>query len=165
VRLVRGSIPPEGGTGRRVPAFRSPDLAGGFSLVEVLAATLVISVGALAVATMQRSATRERQLAYTREVAVTLAEELLEKAKQLKYTSTDLNNTSSSFVNPPASLSPTNRLNEQGLHTATAADIYDRKWRIDDSSPVANVKLIRVRVIATVLGRSEQVVLSTRKAK
>lgn len=140
--------------------------SNGFSLVELLAAVALLSVGALSVVTMQRTSVKQNLFAGSAQTAVALGAQLLESARTVAYKDTRLDATSG-FVNPPSSLSPANPLDASG---ETVARGYTRTWQITDSptvggSAAANTKKIEVRVAWSQAGRAEEVVLTTLKAR
>ena len=128
----------------------------GISILEMLVAVLIIAVGALAAIVVQRNGTMENQHTYSREVAASLARQLLEETDSLSYEPTSgtyancLNATASAntFVNPCAALSAANPLNAQGQNVAAGG--YTRQWSIQNSGTgvptTTNYKTIRVRV-------------------
>jgi type IV pilus modification protein PilV len=136
------------GSGVRPPA--------GFSLVEVLVAVVLLSVGALAAVTVQRTTVRTDQSAFTREVAASLAGQLLEATKNLEYDDARIADTGGAWVAPHASL------------LAAAPSFYTRDWTIDNEEAAnpANVvrKTIRARIRWNQSGRNQEIVVSTVKA-
>lgn len=146
----------------------------GVSIIEVLVAVVLIAVGALAAIVMLRTSVKENQRTYSREVAASLARQLLESVDSLSYQPTAgtfancLNATASSstYVNPCAALSPSNPLNAQGQ--TVAAGGYTRQWSIVNNGSPTNVstpvfKTIRVRVRWNDRGQTQQVVVATNK--
>ena len=129
---------------------------GGFSLVEVLVASLLLTIGALAAVTMQRTAVKGDQSAFSKELAVSLAGQLLEATKNLAYKDDRLDDTAGAWAAPDASL------------VATAPSHFTRDWMISDEAPflVSNDlrKTIRARVRWNQAGGSQELILSTVKA-
>ena len=126
------------------------------SSVEVLVAILLITIGALGAIVVQRAGVKENQRTYSREVAASLARQLLEAVDSVSYEPTAgtyancLNATASAntFANPCAALSASNPLNAQAQTLATGG--YTRQWSIQNlgggTPTTANYKAIRVRV-------------------
>ena len=137
---------------------------GGLTIVELLVAILLMTVGSLAAVTMQRAAVKQNNLTNDRETAAWLARQLIEKTRVLRYADTSLANTSpaNTFVDPPSAVSPTKPLDALGQHSSTG--IYTRQWQIDTVS--TNVKRIQVRVTWNETGQTDTLLLkSTLKAR
>ena len=62
---------------------------GGFSLIELLVAIVLIAVGSLATITMQQTAVKKNNLTDTRQTAAQLAREILETVRQTNYVSSE----------------------------------------------------------------------------
>jgi Tfp pilus assembly protein PilV len=146
----------------------------GISIIEVLVSVSLIAVGALAAIVVQRASTKENQRSYSREVAASLARQLLESVESLSYEPTTgtfancLNATASAttFVDSCAALSPSNPLNAQGQ--TVAAGGYTRQWSIVANGSPANMatpvfKTIRVRLQWNDRGQTQQLVIATNK--
>ena len=146
----------------------------GISIVEVLAAVVLISVGALAALVVQRASVKENQRTYSREAASSLARRLLESVESLSYEPTSgtfancLNGTASAttFVTPCSAVSPSNPLNAQGQ--TLAAGGYTRQWSIVNTGSASNAttaifKTIRVRVQWNDRGQTQQLLVATNK--
>jgi Tfp pilus assembly protein PilV len=146
----------------------------GISILETLVAVLVISIGALGALVVQRTGVKENQRTYSREVAASLASQLLEETDSLSYEPTTgtyancLNATASAnaFVNPCAALSAANPLNAQGQ--SVAAGGYTRQWSIQNTGTgvptTANYKTIRVRVQWNDRGQTQELIVTANKA-
>ena len=124
------------------------NMASGFTLIEVLIAISILSIGLLAVASMQVSAIRGNSHARGVTEATTLAQDRLEKLLSLSYTHTDLSAGPHTDLNPPES--------------------YTITWNITDgpnTSPnvIANTKLITVTVSGENL--KKEIVLTCLKPK
>ncbi len=140
----------------------SPLLASrGFSLLEMLFAVVVLAVGSLSVITMHRVAVTENQAAHSAQTAVALAGQLLETTHALQYKDSRLAATGG-YVAPASTLSPANPLNPAGQ---TAASGFTRTWQISDNSPMTNVKTVSVRVAWNQGPQTQQITISTIKAK
>jgi Tfp pilus assembly protein PilV len=147
----------------------------GSSIIEALVGVVLIAVGALAAIVMQRTSVKENQRTYSRQVAASLARELLESVESLSYEPTSgifancLNATASAtmFVDPCSALSPANPLNAQCQ--TLAAGGFTREWSIvDNGSPsnatAATFKTIRVRVLWNDRGQTQQLTIASNKA-
>jgi type IV pilus modification protein PilV len=141
------------------PAYRYRPVAQrscqrGFSIVELLVAVLLISIGSLAALTMQRAAVKQNNLTDARETAAWLARQLLEKARVLRYADSSLA-TTAGYVDPPSAVSPANKLDASGQNSASG--IYQRRWQID--SPSTNIKRISVQVTWNQSGQTDVLIL------
>ena len=132
----------------------------GFSLIELLVAIVLISIGSLATITMQQTAVKKNNLTDTRQTAAQLAREILETVRQTNFVSTDLNTTSGSFVTLTAVSRP-------GLiqGTANPGNIFTRQLKVDDNTPINNVKRIQVRVTWNQIAVTQGLSLTTFKTR
>ena len=132
----------------------------GFSLIELLVAIVLIAVGSLATITMQRVAVKKNNLTDTRHTAAQLAREILETVRQTNSVSTDLNTTSGSFVTLSAVTRP-------GLiqGTTNPGNIFTRQLKVDDNTPINNVKKIQVQVTWNQSGVTQSLLLATFKTR
>jgi type IV pilus assembly protein PilV len=128
----------------------------GLSMVELLVALVLLSIGSLAAVTMQRAAVKQNDLTDSRQTATWLARQLIEKAHVLRYADSSLA-TTSGFVNPPAAVSPANNLNALGQYSSSG--LYVRKWQID--SPATNVKRIQVQISWNQTGQTDVLILKS----
>ncbi len=145
----------------------------GMSILEVLVALVVVSVGALGAVVVQRAGVKENQRTYSREVAASLARQLLEEVDSLSYQPTTgtyancLNATASAntFANPCAALSAANPLNAQAQNVATGG--YTRQWSIQNvgggTPTTANFKTIRVRIQWNDRGQTQELIVTANK--
>ena len=136
----------------------------GLTIVELLVAILLMTVGSLAAVTMQRAAVKQNNLTGDRETAAWLARQLIENTRVLRYADASLAITSpaNTFVAPPSAVSPANPLNALGQNSSSG--IYTRQWQIDTAS--TNVKRIQVRITWNETGQTDTMVMkSTLKAR
>jgi type IV pilus modification protein PilV len=133
---------------------------GGFSLIELLVAIVLIAVGSLATMRMQQTAVKKNNLTDTRHTAAQLAREILETVRQTNSVSTDLNTTSGSFVTLSAVTRP-------GLiqGTTNPGNIFTRQLKVDDNTPINNVKKIQVQVTWNQSGVTQSLSLTTFKTR
>ncbi len=124
----------------------------GFSLLEVLVAISILSVGILATASMQGAATRSNVIADTRTRATTLAADRIEKLVSTPITD---------WSNPPPTLTDADNDGQSGLDDTgfdndptTQGDADNRVvdgqytiyWNVADDFPIANTKTVKVIV-------------------
>jgi type IV pilus modification protein PilV len=136
---------------------RSP---GGFSLIELLVAIVLIAVGSLATITMQQVAVKNNNLTDTRQTAAQLAREILETVRQTNYISTNLNTTSGNFITLSGGTRPALI---QG--TTNPGNIFTRQLKVDDNTPITNVKKIQVQVTWNQSGVTQSLSLTTFKTR
>jgi type IV pilus assembly protein PilV len=106
----------------------------GFTLIEVLIAITVLTIGILAVSTMQVSSIWGNAFASRQTVGTTIALDRMEKLMSLSYENTDLAAGSHSDPSPPSG--------------------YSIVWDVEDDSPLDNAK--RVFVTVTWIGHGAQ---------
>jgi type IV pilus modification protein PilV len=144
----------------------------GLSLIEVLVAILLIAVGGLTAASVQRQSTMSNQTARNREIASALARQLLERLERVPYPidagttyAGCLNDTGANYVAPCAALSPNNPLTPQGLNAANG--YFQRTWRVTqntwDDAHDQQRATVRVRVTWQQSNRTERVEIATVK--
>jgi type IV pilus assembly protein PilV len=98
----------------------------GFTILEVLIAISVLSIGILAVASMQVSAMWGNNFAARQTEATTIALDRTEKLLSLSYQATDLSSGNHTDSNPPNG--------------------YSIVWNVEDDTPLNNSKRVRVTV-------------------
>ena len=154
----------------------------GFTLLEVLVALTILSVGLLGVALMQVTSISGNTFSREMAVATQLGQDLLEKLRTYDYTSTTEDTAlagaaSPGLTHPTANdvadnLAPAvagdaaNIIDERGLWTALAATlgttagplIYTREWTVTNATPAANMK----EIVVTVSWSEKGAVLTTR---
>lgn len=157
--VASGAVAGYAPTPRR-EGFKRVTETRGFSMVEMLVAVLLLTIGSLAALTMQRAAVKQNNLTDARATAAWLARQLVEKTRVMRYADASLANTS--WASPPTSVSPANSLDALGQHSSSG--IYTREWQID--SPATNIKRIQVRVTWNESGVTDALILkSTLKAR
>ena len=126
---------------------KSPAGESGFSLLEVLFATVVVGIGFLAVARMHgMSISSNSQSSYMTE-ATYLAEDKLEELTNQNFG--DIDNTGS----------PETGLNELG--EAVTNGMFNRSWTVTDNTPGPRTKTVTVTVTYSERGINHTVVLTT----
>ena len=125
----------------------------GFTLIEVLIAVTLLTVGILAAASMQISALGGNSLAIRVTTASTLAASAIEELMQIGYDDARLDDT---VALNPATFA-TNALYTEALnaalnaqdvsaHTLSAADGFEIFYQVADDYPLVDCKTIRVMV-------------------
>ena len=130
---------------------------GGFTILEVLVAISILTVGLLAVASMQVSGMRTN--AYARNVTegMNLAQDKLEELIALPYD--DPNNLGLHDVDNDGLLGLGNAMVGTADYSETQ-DYFTIFWNIAENQPVANSKTIRILVNWQDRGGTKQVVLN-----
>ena len=120
----------------------------GFTLIEIMVAIAIFSIGFLAVGNLTVTATRNNTAGNILTQATLLAEELLEDLKK--------ENLSSLVPGGPYS-DPQNPIDEWGNH----GGIYTRSWVIDDPVGLNTSRRLRVSISWERLGQARRVELTT----
>ena len=102
---------------------------GGFTLLEVIVAISILTVGLLAVGTMQISAIWGNSLSGKMTTATSVAEAKLEDLLSLEYT-----------------LTSTHEDLSEGNHDGGTSSGYTTTWTVVNNSPIVNTKTITVIV-------------------
>ena len=110
------------------------DNQSGFTLLEVLIAISILTVGLLGVAQMQIMGIRGNYFSGNTTAALSLAEEKMEDLLGKSYTDAEL----ASGNNPDAN----NPIDETGQ----AGGIYSRMWTVTDNTPIIDTKEVTVSV-------------------
>lgn len=138
----------------------TPGNRKGFSLIEVIVAIGILSVGILAVASMQGAAVKNNVFAERRTEAATWAADRVEKLMDLDWDDSLLSDTDgdgqsglddADFDNNPATTDGADHIESQGNYT-----IY---WNVADNVPIENVKTLRVIVVWSNYGIQGRVVM------
>lgn len=127
----------------------------GFTLLEVLIALAILSVGLLALAQMQIAAINGNLSASKMTIATTLAQDKIEELKGLDYDDAQLADTnpfnndnmtdpSLPSFHPPDHEDSNNPIDESGGITGLRR--YTRIWNIADNTPTSGVKTVVVIV-------------------
>jgi type IV pilus assembly protein PilV len=128
----------------------------GFTLIEILIAITIFSIGILAVATMQVSSIKGNSSANGLSEAVTLAQDKMEELMSLDYGDNDLLDVD---LNGAAGLAET--VNADGSNPGQGTNArYNVFWNIADNTPFSQTKTISVITTWTEEGRQRQVTLN-----
>jgi len=114
------------------PMNRALHVQSGFTLIEVLIAVSILTVGLLGVATMQISGIRGNSFSDSTTVSLTLAEEKMEDLLGKIFSHADLTNGNHDEGNIDAA--------------GNAGSIYHRTWSVANNTPIANNKTIVITV-------------------
>ena len=115
-------------TRKRKRLLGTIEASGGFTLLEVLIAISVLTVGLLGVASMQVSAIRANDFASAQTEAATVGMDRIEKLLRLPYDHADLLATGNPHTVP------------------TPPTGYTIGWNVTDNSPLNNTKTVIVTV-------------------
>lgn len=141
----------------------------GFTLIEVLIALTILSIGLLGVAIMQVTSISGNTFSREMNVATGLAQDMLEKLRTLTYTDTttdpaltagaahpvaaDVNRDLDGDALPPflaVALGNANVIDERGL--TLGPTLYTRTWSVTDNTPASDMKSIAATVSWTERG-------------
>jgi type IV pilus assembly protein PilV len=132
----------------------------GLTLVEVLVALTILSVGLLGVALMQITSISGNTFSREMAVATELGQDMLEKLNALSYEDTAITGSASPGTAHPTATDVSNGLavgagtnniiDERGL--TVGPTIYTRTWNVIDNAPATNMKTITVTVSWTEKG-------------
>jgi type IV pilus assembly protein PilV len=118
----------------------------GFTLIEVLIAIAILTVGLLAVAKMQISAIQGNYFSSNTSAALSLAEDKMEDLLGRTYTDADLADTQAGN-NADLSSLVTKDHEELNINEAGAGGgIYHRIWNVADNTPITDTKTITLIV-------------------
>ncbi len=110
------------------------DNQSGFTLLEVLIAISILTVGLLGVAQMQIMGITGNYFSSNTTAALTLAEEKMEDLLGKSYTDAELTNGNHPDANNPID------------ETGQAGGTYSRRWIVTDNIPITNTKTVTVSV-------------------
>jgi len=116
----------------------------GFTLLEVIIALFIFSVGLLAVASMQMTAIKGNYFSGTLTEASNWAADQMETLMSLPYADVDL---------------------AAGDHTSPQEDIYTITWNVADDDTTNNTKTITITVAWTDRGSQRTLILPGIKAR
>jgi type IV pilus modification protein PilV len=115
--------------------FREPRRQDGWTLIEVLVAVVILTVGLLAVGTMQISAIRGNFMGGNTSIALTLASERMEDLLNRRYDDPFLNDedtTNNGDLSSIATVDFEENVTDAG--TVGAGGFYRRIWNIADTA-------------------------------
>ena len=113
----------------------------GFTLIEIMIAMVVFSIGLLAIVTMQINAISGNTSAFEMTQATSLAQDKVEELMAMNYLYQDLNDTDGDGNNGGG-------LNDTGANAdfSIAQGMYTVNWNIATDFPIDSTKSIRVIV-------------------
>ena len=127
----------------------------GFSLIEAMIAMVILSVGLLAVGLMQISAIKGNTNALSRTDGVAMAQSVMDRLRGLPIDDALLSDVDPASTNlddgRAAGGAPDDTLagHSEGLVTGPNGQNYTVFWNVDEDTPVANAKTVRVFVYWT----------------
>lgn len=134
----------------------------GFTLIEVLIAMAIFSIGILGVAAMQTSSTRGNSAAGRVTSNVTWAADRLETLMALPYTHADLSagNHSVAAGNLTTTTDGIDNNSDGRIDEAGETGNIDIQWIVTDDMPMNRTKTIRIIVTRTGPGGNREVTLN-----
>jgi len=133
----------------------------GFTLIEVLIAIVILTVGLLAVGTMQISAIRGNFMSGNTSIALSLAGEKMEDLLNSDFNHADLSNSvtgNDTNLSSITSVDHQENISEEGL--VGAGGFYRRIWNIDDETSPTRKSVV---VIVTWEGNRHRVSIASIK--
>lgn len=119
----------------------------GFTLIEVLIALAILTVGLLAAAKMQISAIQGNYFSNNTTTALSLAEQKMEDLLGRTYTDAAVTDTQAGNNGDLSSLVTKDHeelnVNEEGV---VGEGLYHRVWNVADDTPITNTKTITIVV-------------------
>ena len=106
----------------------------GFTLLEVLIAISILTVGLLGVAQMQIMGIQANYFSGNTTAALTLSEEKMEDLLGKSYSDAELTNGNHPDTNNPID------------ETSQAGGVYTRMWTVTDNTPITDTKTVTVSV-------------------
>lgn len=144
----------------------------GLTLIEVLIALTILSIGLLGVALMQVTSISGGMFGREMAVSTTLGQDMLEKLRTLEYTSLTTDNALLSGNHPDSTdvsdglavgVGSANITDERGQ--TTGPQIYTRTWSVTDSSPATNMKTLTVTISWTAKGAAHSIIMTGVKVR
>jgi type IV pilus assembly protein PilV len=133
-----------------LPGIRKRPLVNrrqGFTLIEVLIALVILTVGLLAAAKMQISAIQGNYFSSNTSTALSLAEQKMEDLLGRAYSDAAVADTQAGNNGNLTSLvtkdHEENNVDEEGV---VGGGIYHRVWNVADDTPISNTKTITILV-------------------
>jgi type IV pilus modification protein PilV len=129
--------------------MKNTNRAEGFTLIEVLVAIVILTVGLLAVGTMQISAIRGNFMSGNTSIALSLASEKMEDLLNRDYNHADLTDSNTGNNSTPSSITSVDReenVSDDGV--VGAGGFYRRIWNVANV-PAATPTTKNVMVIVT----------------
>lgn len=130
---------------------RSPLGEGGFTLVEVLVATVILTIALVSMAELMAITLRMQMIGKNETSAVRLAQSKIDELVSVSFTGAAA---ATVAVSPADSLDTDQPGYFDSPPDATGVvGNFKRRWRIEDVSPYTNVRQLTVRIIPTVNDR------------
>lgn len=132
---------------------------GGFTLLEVLVALVILMVGLLGALLLQTTAIQGNAFSRELQTGVVLAEDLMEQVKVIDFDDPLLSSVPADNPHENVELAGVaNPIDEQGV----SGGIYTRRWTVTDSAP--NSKTITATVNWNIKGENHSVTMTTVKS-
>jgi type IV pilus modification protein PilV len=136
----------------------------GFTLIEVIVALAVLTIGILAVNAMQTVSVRGNSTANRLTTAATWATDRAEVLFNLEYDDDDLMDDGGGAADGLAGLNDATAATADGNALSPDGD-YTIYWNVAEDEPMPNLKTINVIITYTGTGTAKTVTLTHRKSK
>lgn len=139
-----------------ITGTKSQDLSGaeaGFTLLELLLAITILTVGMLAVGIMELSSAQQNAAAYRITESATLASDRLEKLMRLPYDHADL---AAGDMAPSQDADAVDNNLDGVIDEAGETGNIAIAWNVSEDSPIENSKTVTVTVTRTHRGGARQ---------
>lgn len=144
------------------PSAKTSD--SGFTLIEVIIALAILTIGILSVNAMQVVSVRGNNTANRLTTAATWATDRAEVLFNKEYDDPDLNDDGGGAANGLAGLNDATAATADGNDVSPDGE-YTIFWNIAENEPLPNLKTINVIVVRNDLGTQKTLTLSHMKSK
>lgn len=146
----------------------------GFTILEVVAAVAILSVGMMALSHLQNMSIQHNNASHRATIATILAQDKLEELRSLSWDDDQLSDETDNYMGGFDWGSPdhtnvdgregiANPIDEHGYNVpdTESAPSYQRFWCVEDDMPGTNMKMVSVQIQWTEYGRDRTVTLDT----
>ena len=147
-----------GGGMKKLSRNKSDDA---FTLVEIIVAIAILSVGLLSIASLVTTVIRGNAKSRRMTTAITLAQTKIEELKNLDYGNSELEDSNTGNNSSLTSTSSTDHSEADIDAEGEAGGIYTRIWNVADDTPSTNMKTITVIIKWEEKGKERKTAFTT----
>ncbi len=147
-----------GGGMKKISLKKSEDA---FTLVEILVAIVILSVGLLSIASLVTTVIRGNAKSRRMTTAITLAQTKIEELKNLDYDDSKLEDSNTGNNSSLTSTSSTDHSEADIDAEGGTGGIYTRIWNVADDTPSTNMKTITVIIKWEEKGKERKTAFTT----